>query len=112
MKHTKEIITKLLEDKTTDNDFINQLRGLALLAQNETVSNSGANAGYSEGVPPPVNNKTEIIKILANMLLGCAFPSTCIEDHPKRITRKYIQNMLTNFDDTIKNYAVKIKEAL
>lgn len=50
MKYTKQIIAKLLEDKTTDNDFINQLRGLALLAKDETESNSGGNAGYKESV--------------------------------------------------------------
>jgi len=37
--YTKQIIEKLLEDKTTDNEFINQLRGLALLAKGEIVSN-------------------------------------------------------------------------
>jgi hypothetical protein len=56
MRYTKQIITKLLEDKTTDNDFINQLRGLAILANDEIGSNSGANAGYASPASSGVQN--------------------------------------------------------
>jgi len=63
MKYTKQIIKKLLEDKTTDNDFINQLRGLALLAKDE--SNSGGNAGYASPAPSGAQ--------VAKELLDCPF---------------------------------------
>jgi len=63
MKYTEQIITKLLEDKTTDNDFINQLRGLALLAKDE--SNSGGNAllGKADSSPVQIAGQLERIKI-------------------------------------------------
>ncbi|MBU2061709.1 MAG: hypothetical protein KKH44_07680 [Bacteroidetes bacterium] len=54
MKYTKQIIDKLLESKMTDNDFINQLRGLALLAKDE--SNAGGNAGYASPSSQGVQN--------------------------------------------------------
>jgi len=47
MKYTKELIDLLLKDDTIDNDFINQLRGLAFAAQKEIESKTATNASYA-----------------------------------------------------------------
>jgi len=55
-------------------------------------------------------DKEKIIKQLGNMLTLNGFPSTSIEDHKEKITRKYFQRVLNEFEEQIKHYVRELKQ--
>lgn len=46
----------------------------------------------------------KVNKIISDMALMKGFPSSYIEDHTKKITRKYFQEVLSKFDNQLKIY--------
>jgi len=63
-------------------------------------------------MPKIVEGRSKLIHIIANMVTGRTFPSSFIEDHNRKITRKYFQQVLTEYDDKIKYYANAIKQII
>ncbi len=64
-------------------------------------------------MPKIVEGRGKIIKIMADMITAhSGFPSPFIEDNKQKITRKYFQQILTQYDEKIKFYVRQLKEIL